>query len=98
MGYVMETKFINHRVDGTALQLILVRYARRLIGDQKAAEHIVLYLLIDQHEYGILDGSRKVRLELKEELCLRCFRYRQLQIFDRPVIKLPLKKNTLSKN
>ncbi len=89
----METESSNHRVDITPLQSLLERYARRLIGDQKAAEGIVLYLLIDQHEYGIVDGSRKVRLELKEELCLRCFRYRQLQIFDRPVIKRQLHKN-----
>jgi hypothetical protein len=93
----METKISNHRVDGTDLHLILVRYARLLIGNQKAAEDMVLFLLKDQIKYGILDDSRKVRLELKEELYLRCFRYKQLQIFDRPVIKLQLKKITSSK-
>jgi hypothetical protein len=89
----METKFSNHKVDCTVLQLLLVRYARLLIGNQKAAEDMVLFLLKDQIKYGILDDSGKVRLELKEELYLRCFRYKQLQIFDRPVIKLPLHKN-----
>jgi hypothetical protein len=93
----METKFSNHRVDVTALQSLLERYARLLIGNQKAAEDIVLFLLKNQCKYGILDDSRKVRLQLKEELYLRCFRYRQLQIFDRPVIKLPLHKNHLLK-
>lgn len=93
----MKTKISNHRVDGSALQLLLVRYARLLIGDQKAAEDMVLFLLKDQCKYGMLDDSKKVRQELKEQLYLRCFRYRQLQIFDRPVIKLPLYKNQLSK-
>ena len=82
----MKTKISNHRVDVTALQSLLVRYARLLIGNQKVAEDMVLFLLKDQCKYGMLDDSKKVRQELKEQLYLRCFRYRKLHIFFGSVI------------
>ena len=73
--------------------LLLQRYARRLIHDETGAEQLVKQVLEDQYEIDGLAPSSRLRQILKTDLLNHCHYWNQAKIFDRPLIKVPLNKS-----
>lgn len=87
-----------NKIDPTLLNTIvyyeplLQRYARRIIKDAEVAASLVMEVLEDQYEIDKLAPSPRLRKILKTDLLNRCHYWKQSQIFDRPLIKVPLGK------
>ena len=71
---------------------LLQRYARRIIKDAEVAANLVIGVLEDQYKIDELAPSPRLRKILKTDLLHRCHYWKQSQIFDRPLIKVPLRK------
>ena len=71
--------------------LLLQRYARRLIHDETIAANIVQEVLECQYNLNSLVPSKHLRLVLKTDVLNYCYYHLQAKIFDRPVIKVPLR-------
>ncbi|MDQ2719431.1 MAG: hypothetical protein M3Z26_06660 [Bacteroidota bacterium] len=74
---------------------LLLRYARRIINDAAVAETLVKKVLEDQYVIDGLRPSPRLRQILKTDLLNRCHYWKQSQIFDRQLIKVPLLKNAM---
>lgn len=72
---------------------LLQRYARRIINDAAIAETLVKKVLEAQYDIDELAPSLRLRQILKTDLLNRCHCWKQSQIFNRPLIKVPLRKN-----
>lgn len=71
-------------------QLLLQRYARRLVQDEILAESIVKDVLESQYNINSLVPSKHLRQVLKTDVLNSCYYHIQSKIFGRPVIKVPL--------
>jgi len=71
---------------------LLQRYARRILKDEAVAKSLVKKVLKRQYENNELAPSRCLLEILKADLLNHCYYYKQSQIFDRPLIKVPLRK------
>lgn len=74
---------------------LLQRYARRIIKDAEVAANLVMGVLEDQYEIDKLAPSPRLRKTLRIYLLNRCHYLKQSQIFDRPLIKVPLRKHLI---
>lgn len=70
---------------------LLVRYARRIIGNNDEALVLVKKVLMDQYLLDSLQLSAQLRDLLKTDTLHRCCCHTQMQVFDRSTIKLPFK-------
>lgn len=73
-------------------QPLLQRYARCILKDAEVAKSLALEVLEDQYEIDKLAPSSRLRKILKTDLLNRCHYWKQSQIFDRPLIKVSLRK------
>jgi hypothetical protein len=73
-------------------QPLLQRYARFILKDEEVAKKLVKKVLEDQFEFNDLVPSDRLRKILKADLLNYCYYWQQSQIFDRPLIKVPLRK------
>lgn len=91
-----QKHIMQNKKHGTAgieyYQPLLQRYARRLLKNEVAARELVTKVLKDQFEFNSRLPSARVRQLLKVELLNHCFYWQQAQIFDRPLITVPLRK------
>jgi hypothetical protein len=71
--------------------LLLQRYARRLVHDEILAANIVQEVLECQYNFNSLVPSKHLRQVLKTDVLNNCYYHIQSKIFDRPVIKVPLR-------
>lgn len=71
---------------------LLERYALRLINDESVAAKLVKQVLKDQYDIDELAPSKHLRRVLKTDLLNRCHYWKQSQIFDRPLVKVPVRK------
>ena len=71
---------------------LLERYARIQIRDQAVADRLVQEVLEDQYEIDRLAPSKELRNILKTDVRNRCHYYLQSKIFNRGVIKTPVRK------
>lgn len=69
--------------------LLLKRYARRLIQDEEQAAKIVQDVLESQYDLNALVPSEHLRQVLKTDVLNHCYYFIQSKIFDRPLIKVP---------
>lgn len=69
---------------------LLVRYAGRIISDYSAASLLVKKVLSDQYIPDSLQHSEQLRNLLKTDVLHRCCCHIQIQVFDRPPVKIPL--------
>lgn len=69
-------------------QLLLQRYARRLVHDETAAATIVMEVLECQYELNLLVPGKHLRLVLKTDVLNYCFYHIQVKIFDRKIEKV----------
>lgn len=72
-------------------QPLLERFARRLVKDDNLAANIVLEVLESQYTLNSLVPSKHLRQVLKTDVANYCYYYMQAKMFDRPVIKVPLR-------
>ncbi len=72
-------------------QPLLVRYARRIIGDHEAAVLLVQKVLADQYQLDGLIESAQLHDLLKADTLLRCSYHTQMRVFDHSINKLPFK-------
>ncbi len=70
---------------------LLQRYARRIIKDAEGAESLALEVLEDQYKIDKLAPSTRLRKILRIDLLNRCHYWKQSQIFDQSLIKVPLR-------
>jgi len=70
---------------------LLQRYARRLVHDEITAANIVQEVLECQYELNSLVPSKHLRQVLKTDVLNYCYYHIQAKMFDRPVIKVPLR-------
>ena len=81
----------THGMENTASWLyyypLLLRYARRIIGDQDAATLLVKKVLADQYIMDGLQPGDGLRHSLKTDTLHHCCCHTQVIIFDRPPIK-----------
>lgn len=75
---------------------ILQRYARRILNDEAVAKSLAKKVLKGQYENNELTPSKHLLEILKADLLNHCYYYKQSQIFDRPLIKVPIKRMILS--
>lgn len=68
--------------------LLLQRYARRLVHDEAIAETIVREVLECQYDFNSLVPSRHLRQVLKTDVLNCCFYHIQSKMFDRPLVKV----------
>ena len=76
---------------------ILERYAMRLINNEVVTSKIVTEVLEDQYEIDGLIPSPHLKQLLLTDTRNRCICYAQVQIFDRPVVKVPAREYHSSK-
>ncbi len=76
---------------------LLKRYANFIIKDKTIVTKLVTQVLEDQYEIDRLMPSPHLRQVLLTDTRNRCICYMQLQIFDRSVIKVPVRKYHSSK-
>ena len=74
-------------------QLLLQRYATRLIHDAAVATILVQQALDAQYAIDGLAPTARLRQLLKTDVCNRCFYWKQSKIFNRPPDKVPLPKH-----
>jgi len=74
---------------------LLERYSRRIIQDETVAKCLVKKVLEDQCENNELAPSPDLLKILKADLLNHCYYWKQSQIFDRSLIKVPLQKKIL---
>lgn len=72
-------------------QLLLQRYARRLVRNETLAANIVQEVLECQYDLNSLVPSKHLRQVLKTDVLNYCYYHIQAQMFDRPAIKVPLR-------
>jgi hypothetical protein len=72
-------------------QLLLQRYARRLVLDETVASNIVQEVLECQYYFNSLVPSKHLRQVLRADVLNYCYYHIQAKMFDRPVIKVPLR-------
>ena len=72
-------------------QLLLQRYARRLVLNDTLAANIVQEVLEHQYDLNSLVPSKHLRQVLKTDVLNYCYYHIQAKMFDRPVIKVPLR-------
>jgi len=72
-------------------QLLLQRYARRLVRNETLAANIVQEVLEHQYNLNALVPSKHLRQVLKTDVLNYCYYHIQAKIFDRPAIKVPLR-------
>ena len=70
---------------------ILQRYARQILNDEGVAKSLVKKVLKGQYENNELALSKHLLEVLKADLLNHCYYYKQSQIFDRPMIKIPMR-------
>jgi len=75
---------------------LLQRYARRILKDEAVAKCLVKKVLKGQYENNELAPPKYLLKILKADLLNHCYYYKQSQIFDRPLIKVPMRKKVLS--
>jgi hypothetical protein len=73
-------------------QPLLERYARFILKDAEIAISLVKKVLEDQYEFNDFVPSTRLRKILKADLLYHCYYWQQSQIFDRPLIKVPLRQ------
>lgn len=73
-------------------QPLLQRYARYILKDAEVAKSLVTKVLEDQYEFNNSVPSMRLRKILKADLLNHCYYWKQSQLFDRPLIKVPLSK------
>ena len=72
-------------------QLLLQRYARRLVLNDTLAANIVQEVLEHQYDLNSLVPSKHLRQVLKTDVLNYCYYHIQAKMFDRPLIKIPLR-------
>ena len=72
-------------------QLLLQRYARRLVLNETLAANIVQEVLEYQYDLNSLVPSKHLRQVLKTDVLNYCYYHIQAKMFDRPLIKIPLR-------
>jgi len=72
-------------------QLLLQRYARRLVLNDTLAANIVQEVLEHQYDLNSLVPSKHLRQVLKTDVLNYCYYHIQAKMFDRPAIKVPLR-------
>lgn len=70
--------------------LLLQRYANFIVRNKIIAAELVKIVLEDQYDLDGLVASPTLRVTLKTNVYNRCICYKQVQIFDRPLIKVPI--------
>jgi hypothetical protein len=75
----------------TYYQLLLQRYARRLVVNETLAANIVQEVLECQYYFNSLVPSKHLRQVLKTDVLNYCYYHIQAKMFDRPLIKVPLR-------
>ena len=70
---------------------ILQRYARRILNNEAVAKSLVKKVLKGQYKNSELAPSKHLLEILKADLLNHCYYYKQSQIFDRPLIKVPMR-------
>ena len=70
---------------------LLQRYARRIIQNEAAAAIIVQEVLEAQFQINGLVPAKHLRQVLKTDVLNYCYYHIQAKMFDRPVIKIPLR-------
>jgi len=73
-------------------QPLLQRYARCILKDEEVAKKLVKKVLEDQFQFNDLVPSDRLRKILKADLLNHCYYWQQSKIFDRLLIKVPLRK------
>jgi hypothetical protein len=71
-------------------QLLLQRYARRLIQDEVLAKYIVSNVLETQYRMNSLVPCKHLRHVLKTDVLNKCYYHIQAVIFGQEIIKEPL--------
>lgn len=74
-------------------QPLLERFARRLVEDDALAATIVQEVLQCQYDLNSLVPSKHLRQVLKTDVLNYCYYHIQAKIFDRPLIKVPLRNH-----
>jgi hypothetical protein len=72
-------------------QLLLQRYARRFVRNETLAANIVQEVLDCQYYFNSLVPSKHLRQVLKTDVLNYCYYHMQAKMFDRPLIKIPLR-------
>jgi len=70
---------------------LLVRYAMRATNDKAAAEKLTRQVLNDVYDLDRQQPSAHLHKVLLTAMRNCCFYWKQMQIFDRPLIKVPAK-------
>jgi hypothetical protein len=70
---------------------LLQRYARRIIQNEAAAATIVQDVLEAQFQINGLVPTKHLRQVLKTDVLNYCYYHIQAKMFDKPVIKIPLR-------
>lgn len=71
---------------------LLFRYARRIVANEPAADKLVKQVLEEQYKIDQLKPSVGLRLLLKTDVRNRCYYIKQVQLFNRPPLKVPERK------
>jgi hypothetical protein len=74
---------------------LLERYSRRIIRDESIAKCLVKKVLEVQYKNNELAPSPDLLKILKADLLNHCYYWKQSQIFDRSLIKIPLREKIL---
>ncbi|MDE3185087.1 MAG: hypothetical protein KGM16_16885 [Bacteroidota bacterium] len=74
---------------------LLERYSRRIIQDETVAKCLVKKVLEDQCKNNELAPSTDLLKILKADLLNHCYYWKQSQIFDKALIKVPLREKIL---
>lgn len=88
----METNKVQFASAVDYYQPLLQRYARCILKNAEVAKSLVIKVLEDQYEFNDSVPSIRLRKILKADLLNHCYYWKQSQLFDRPLIKVPLRK------
>lgn len=88
----METNKVQFANAIDYYQPLLQRYARCILKDAEVAKRLVIKVLGGQYEFNDSVPSIRSRKILKADLLNHCYYWKQSRLFDRPLIKVPLRK------